>query len=327
MAYKSVKKPKLIVMIPAYNEELTIEKVIKSIPRKIEGISDVRVLVIDDGSTDNTSEVARASGADYVFKNITNLGLARAFQKGMDMALSLGADIIVNTDADNQYDQSEIPDLIKPILEGKADIVSGNRQVENLDHMTSAKKYGNIIGSKVVRLSAGYNIQDASSGFRAYNKEAALKLFITSSHTYTHETLIQAQHKNLRVIEVPVTFKKREGSDSKLIKSVYSHIKKSSSAIVRNTLMYNAFKAFSYIGISLIILGAIPFFRWLYLSYIEGQFGLHTQSLLLGTLLIVFGGFSIFLGFIADLLAINRRHLEEILYRMKKAEFNNGSER
>lgn len=316
-----MQKIKLIVQIPAYNEEKSISDVIKEIPRKIKGIDKVEILVIDDGSKDNTSESAKKAGADYVIKNTKNQGLAYTFQRGLNEALKLGADIIVNTDADFQYDQREIPQLIQPILDGKADIVSGNRKVETLDHMVNAKKYGNILGSKVVKMSAGYNIIDASSGFRAYSKEAALRLFVMSKHTYTHETLIQAGRKNLKVIEVPVTFRKREGH-SKLIKSVGSHIKKSMSTIVRNTLMYNSLKVFSYLGIFLIALGAIPMIRWFYLSYVAYQPGAHIQSLLIGMILIVFGGLSILIGLISDIIAINRKHLEEILYRVKRLEFD-----
>lgn len=318
-----MQKLKLIVQIPAYNEEKSIQDVIKEIPRKIKGIDKVEILVIDDGSKDNTSQSAKDAGADYVIRNTKNQGLAFTFQRGLNEALKLGANIIVNTDADFQYDQKEIPELIQPILDGKADIVSGNRKVETLDHMIPAKKYGNILGSKVVKMSAGYDIIDASSGFRAYSKEAALRLFVMSKHTYTHETLIQAGRKNLKVIEVPVTFRKRDGH-SKLIKSVSSHIKKSMSTIVRNTLMYNSLRFFSYLGIVLIILGLAPMVRWVYLSYIIKTGGNHIQSLLLGMMLIVFGGLSVLIGLISDIIAINRKHLEEILYRVKSVEFRKG---
>lgn len=314
------KKLKLIVQIPAYNESSTISKVIKEIPRKIQNIHEVKVLVIDDGSTDSTPEEAKKAGADYIIKNTKNSGLAYTFQKGINKALELGADIIVNTDADFQYNQKEIPKLIQPILEGKADIVSGNRQVETITHMPSSKKYGNLVGSKVVKIFSGSNIIDASSGFRAYSRHAALKLFVISKHTYTHETLIQASQKNLKVIEVPVEFRKRLdiNKDSKLIKSVPSHIKKSGATIIRNTLMYNSLKFFSYIGLILIILGLMPMIRWYYLSYIIRDNGQHVQSLLLGLMLMMFGGFSIMLGFLSDIIAINRKHLEEVLYEVRR---------
>ncbi|MDO8549253.1 MAG: glycosyltransferase family 2 protein, partial [Ignavibacteria bacterium] len=310
-----------------YNEEKSIQEVIKSIPRKIEGVTSVKVLVIDDGSKDKTAEAAKSAGADFVIKNLSNRGLAYTFQKGMDKALELGADIIVNTDADNQYNENEIEKLIKPILEQRADIVSGNRQVEKLSHMQNSKKYGNIIGTKVVKFSAGYNIKDASSGFRAYSKEAALKLFVLSNHTYTHETLIQASHKNLKVIEVPVEFKRRSNGNSKLISSVSSHIKKSGATIVRTTLMYNSLRFFIYLGSILIILGMVPMIRWYLLSYWLGEGGQHVQSLLLGLILLMFGGFSFLVGLLSDIIAINRRYLEEILYLSRKSNIGGRNER
>lgn len=316
---------KLVVQIPAYNEAAHIAKVIKEIPREIPGIDSVEVLVIDDGSTDNTVEEAKKAGADYIVRNVKNSGLAYTFQKGLASSLSLGATIIVNTDADFQYNQKEIPKLIKPILEGKADIVSGNRQVSTLDHMPFAKKYGNILGSRVVRFSAGYKLIDASSGFRAYSKDAAMKLFVTSTHTYTHETLIQASRKNLKVIEVPVEFRKRQDNQSRLISSVFGHIKKSMATISRSTLMYNSLKAFSYFGFLLIILGLVPIVRWFYLTYILHTTGEYLQSIILGSILIFAGGMSILLGFISDIIAINRKYLEEILLKLRKAEYGNGS--
>ncbi|MEM3113218.1 MAG: glycosyltransferase family 2 protein [Candidatus Pacearchaeota archaeon] len=320
---KVKKRVKLIVQIPAYNEEANIGRVIKEIPKQIDGIDEIKILVIDDGSTDRTIEEAKKAGADYVIKNTKNSGLAYSFQRGMETCLSLGADIIVNTDADFQYNQEEIPKLIEPLLRGEADIVSGNRQVEKLNHMVPAKKYGNILGSKVVKMAAGYHIHDASSGFRAYNKLAAMKLFVTSKHTYTHETLIQASRKNLKVVEVPVEFRKRNG-DSKLIKSVYSHIKKSMATISRATLMYNSLKFFSYIGSFLIFLGLILIGRWFTLSYIIGDGGDHLQSIIIGSLLIMWGGMSLLLGLISDIIAINRQYLEEILYRIKRHDYESN---
>jgi len=319
------RKLKLVVQIPAYNEEKHIGLVIKEIPRKIPGISEVIVLVCDDGSTDNTIEAAKNAGADYIIKNTINHGLAYSFQRCINFALELGADIIVNTDADFQYNQKEIPKLIKPIIDKRADIVSGDRQVHKLNHMVSAKKYGNILGTKVVAGCAGYRIRDASSGFRAYSKQAAMKLFVTSKHTYTHQTLIQATHRNLEVCEVPVEFRKREGH-SKLIKSVSGHIKKSMSTIMRTTLMFHSFKMLGYLGALLMLIGFIPLARWMVLSYIDGHFGQHTQSLLLGITLMIFGGLSLFLGFLSDLIALNRRYLEEILYKLNKMEFGNHLE-
>lgn len=308
---------KLIVMIPAFNEEKYLPLVIKEIPKEIPGIDKIEILVIDDGSTDGTVTAAKKAGADHIIFNRKNSGLAFTFQKGMDYALSLGADIIVNTDADFQYNQKQIPSLVKSIVEGKADIVSGDRQVNTLGHMTFAKKYGNMMGSKVVEKAAGYKINDASSGFRAYSKEAALRLFVTSTHTYTHDTLIQASHKNLKVIEVPVDFRKREGH-SKLIKSVSSHIRKSMATIVRNTLMYNSMRTFGVLGAILSVLGLVPIVRWLILTYILKTGGAYIQSMMVGVMLVVFGGLIISIGFVSDLLAINRKYLEQVLYKQKK---------
>lgn len=312
--------PYLIVQIPAYNEQETLREVIKFVPRHIPGISKVDILVIDDGSADNTGKVAKEAGADFIIRNTQNLGLAQTFQRGINKALELGADIIVNTDADNQYNQEEIPKLIAPILAGKADIVSGNRQVSQLSHMPISKKYGNIVGTKVVSISAGYPIADASSGFRAYSKEAAQRLFVTSKHTYTHDTLIQAKHKNLKVLEVPVQFNARPNGHSKLINSVYGHVKKSTATIIRNTLMYNSLKTLGILGSILIILGLIPMIRWIVLEYFADIGGQHIQSLIAGSILILAGIILVVLGFISDLLAINRLHLEEILYKINKLE-------
>lgn len=255
---------KLIVTIPAYNEEKTIGKVIKSIPRKIKGIKSVKALVINDGSTDKTSQVAKKSGADYIISQRTNLGLARAFQTGISEALRLGADIVVNTDADNQYSQKEIPKLIKPILEGKADMVIGNRQIEKLKHIPLVKKYGNIIGSWTLRLLTGSDVIDASSGFRAFSREAALRFNILSNHTYVHETIIQAVENKMRIAQVPITFRRRRGGKSRLITGLWGHIKKSLATIMRTILMYKPFKTFLLMGSTVFLLGIIIGIRFLY---------------------------------------------------------------
>ncbi|HDS11291.1 MAG TPA: glycosyltransferase family 2 protein, partial [Candidatus Wirthbacteria bacterium] len=213
---------KLIVMIPAYNEADNIAEVIKSIPKKFQGIDQVEVLVVDDGSTDATAEIARQNGANHVFRHKMNLGLAYAFALGLQKSLDLGADIIVNTDADNQYDQSEIQGLIDPILSGEADIVNTNRQVRSLDHMPFGNKYGNLIGTWVVNRLIKQDIKDASSGFRAYSRFAAQNLHVLSNHTYTHETLIQADMKHLKIVTIPCVFRqtKRKSKKSRLIGNI-----------------------------------------------------------------------------------------------------------
>ena len=303
---------KLIVTVPAYNETETLPKVIKSIPKKIKGIDEVKVLVWDDGSTDNTFESAKKAGADYVFKNKKNLGLAKTFNLATKKAVELGADIVVNTDADNQYDQAEIPKLIAPILEKGAEMVNGDRQVSTLDHMPASKKYGNIIGSWVIRQLTGVKLNDASSGFRAYTAETIKKFHIYSSHTYTHETIIQAAFGDVFIHEVPVTFKERPGGshNSRLISSVWSHIKKSAATIIRTILMYKSLKFFGILGSVITALGFFGIFRFIYF-YFQGSGNGHIQSLVISSVLISFGLTTLMVGVLADLISINRRLLEE----------------
>lgn len=308
---------KLIVTIPAYNEEKSIQEVIRSIPREIQGIDKVEVLVIDDGSSDRTVEMAQAADADHVLSNIVNRGLATTFRRGLDKAVELGADIVVNTDADDQYDQSEISKLIQPILDGKADIVSGDRQIEKLTHMPTLKKYGNMFGSWVVRKVSGVPVRDASSGFRAFTKEAALRLSVLSSHTYTHETIIEAEDKKLVFMEVPCTFRAREGTSSRLISGVFGHIKKSGATIVRTIVRHHPLKTFTYLGGSLFLLGALIGIRFLF-YYFSGDSSGHVQSLIFMAILIMLGFQVVVLGLLADNINANRRINEEILYRLKK---------
>jgi glycosyltransferase involved in cell wall biosynthesis len=315
---------KLIITIPAYNEEETIAKVIKEIPRSIEGINEVKVLVINDGSIDKTVEIAKEAGADYVISNSGNQGLAFSFRKGIESALKLGADIIVNTDADFQYNQTEIPKLIRPILENRAEMVIGNRQVETLSHMKWTNKYGNILGSWVLRKMLKNKVTDASSGFRAFSKECALRLNILSGHTYTHETIIQCTMQKMRIMEIPVEFRKREAGNSKLILNVSTHIKKSSATIIRIYLTYEPFKTFSKFGSFIFLIGGFFYLRYLWF-YFLGRSGGHIQSLLLGVTLTIIGILIIILGFIADLIATNRRINEEILYKLKKQEYEKSN--
>ncbi len=308
---------KLVITIPAYNEEKTIGEVIKSIPKEIEGISDVEILVINDGSTDRTVAVAQEAGADHIVSNISNQGLAITFKRGLNKALELGADVMVNTDGDNQYDQTEIPKLIKPILDKQADIVSGDRQIKKLEHMPASKKYGNIIGSWVVRKVSGIQVNDASSGFRAFSREAALKLSVLSHHTYTHETIIEANDKKLAFIEVPCTFRARQGTSSRLIGGVFSHIRKSGITIVRTIIRHKPLKTFVYGGSFLLFLGLVTGIRFLYFYFSQGGEG-HIQSLVLMAVLIVLGFQIIVLGLLADNINTNRKINEDILYYEKR---------
>ncbi|HID16012.1 MAG TPA: glycosyltransferase family 2 protein, partial [Candidatus Atribacteria bacterium] len=278
---------KLIVTIPAYNEEATIASVIKEIPRQIKGIDKVEVLVCNDGSEDRTVEVAKQAGADYIISQKQNKGLAETFKLAIEKALEKGADIIVNTDADNHYNQSRIPDLIKPILENKADIVIGGREVNKLNHMPFLNKYGNILGSKFVCRLANLPKLDVSSGFRAYSREAALRMNILSPHTYTHESLIQAHDHRLIIKEDPIPARKVKRK-SRLIKSIPKHILKSLAVIFRVFTLYKPMRVFLVIGGIVFLAGLYPFIRFLYF-YFQGQGSGHIQSLIAGMVLLLIG--------------------------------------
>src|SRR3989344_1628777 len=294
---------KLVVTIPAHNEEETLPRVIHDLPRKIPGIATIELLVIDDGSTDGTVAAAKREGASII-QNPMQRGLATTFKLGLQEALKRKADIIVNIDADLQYDPKELPRLIQPILEGKADIVSGDRQVRNLNHMRFGNKYGNRIGTAVLSFLVGKKIKDASSGFRAYSREAALKLNIFARHTYVHETLIEAFHKNLRVVEVPVTFMERKGK-SRLITSLFSHIKKSLETIFLTILKYKSLKIFFMFGTISLFLSVFVGARFLY-YYLTGIGTGHIQSLVLAAILSIVGFQFIIMGMQSNLINANR---------------------
>lgn len=303
---------KLIVIVPSFNEEKTLPEVIKSVPRRIRRISSVKVLVYNDGSEDKTALVAKRAGADYVFSHKRNLGLARTFRDAVKQALKLGADIIVNTDADNQYDQKEIAKLVVPVLNNEADMVIGDRQVRSLVHMPLSKKYGNLFGSAIIRYLTGTKVNDASSGFRAFTREVALRVHVFSSHTYTHETLIGAHFREFVIKEIPVTFKKRNTGQSRLISGgVFRHILKSGAIILRAILLYRALAVFTYAGSLLSFLGFLGVLRFLYFAFIEGRAAGHIQSLVISSILVGVGFNILVVGFIADLVSYNRKLLEE----------------
>ncbi len=309
---------KLIVMIPAYNEEDTLGRAIGEIPRSFQGIDVVEILVVDDGSHDRTVEVARSAGADYVISLKRNYGLTVAFRTGLQACLERGADIVTNTDADCQYVPSEIPLLVAPILSGEADMVSGDRQIKRLEHMPTSKKYGNIIGSGLLRTVAGSPVQDASSGFRAFSRECALRLNPTIGHTYTHQTIIQAINHGMVIKEVPVTFRRsaREGGHSRLISGVGSHIAKSLLTIVRTLTTYKPLSVLGGTGLLLLLLGGlislIPI-----TNYLAGDTSGHLQSLIVSTVLTIMGLQLIVFGLLADSVSANRRITEEALYTLK----------
>ncbi len=310
---------KLIVTIPAYNEAENIETVIREIPRQIPGIEKVEVMVLDDGSTDNTMDLARSAGADYVLSNGTNKKLAYTFQRLIQEALQRGADIIVNTDGDNHYNQSRIPDLIQPLLGKKADVVIGDREVKNLEYMPAANKYLNLFGSYCVsRLIGLKKTLDVSSGFRAYNREAALRISILSKHTYTHETLIQALDHNMKITSVPIKARKVTRK-SRLISSIPKHLVKSLIVISRVFTIYKPLRVMSGLGLVIFLPGFFLILRFLYFYFFTADEGKgHIQSLVIAAILILLGFQVFILGLIASAIGWNRKMQEEILYRQKK---------
>ncbi len=307
----------LIITIPAYNEEASIGKVIDELPRSIPGIENIRILVINDGSNDRTEEVARQSGSDKILTHKQNLGLAQTFRDGLNEALEMGADIIVNTDADFQYNGTEIPKLIAPIVEGRADIVLGDRQIDQLDHMPRGNLWGNKLATQVVRLATRLPINDAQTGFRAFSRDAALRMNLTGDYTYTQETIIQAANKNLRIEQIPVEFRRREGK-SRLISSIFRYARSAGVTIFRSISAYHPFIIFSGIGLVCIVLGLIIGFRVIIHFFLTGMVTPYLPSALLTTVLIIVGCLAILFGLLADMIRTQRMLAEEILYRLKK---------
>ena len=315
---------KLIVQIPCYNEAQTLPLVLSSIPQAIPGLTEVETLVIDDGSTDGTAEVAAAAEATHVVRHVGNKGLAEAFRTGLDACLRLGADIIVNTDGDNQYPAAEIPRLIAPILAGEADMVIGDRQPATVAHFSPLKRLLQALGIWTVRLTSGTDVPDAPSGFRAYSREAALRLNVVSQYTYTVETVIQAGKKRLAIAYVPVTVN-QPLRPSLLMRSTWTYLKHSAATIVRVYAMYEPLKVFFYISLGLLAVGLAGVGRFLYFFFTGGAAG-HVQSLILSAAFLIVGFQVLLIGLLADLIAANRRLIEEVLYRLKKLELDGEQE-
>lgn len=313
---------KLIIQIPCYNEEETLGITYQDLPKHIDGIDEIEYLIINDGSTDRTVEVARELGFHHVVSFKQNKGLAKGFMAGLDACLRLGADIIVNTDADNQYCGADIEKLVRPILEEKADIVIGERPIDDTEHFSWKKKKFQHLGSWVVRVASGTNIPDAPSGFRAYSREAALRMNVVNEYTYTLETIIQAGHEKLAMTSVPIRTN-GETRPSRLFSSMWRYMKRSSTVIIRSFLMYKPLRFFSMLGSIFLLLGAFLGFRYLYFLAMDPGTG-HIQSLILCAILIISAFQCFVVGLLADIIAANRKLIQDVQYRVREIDSRVG---
>lgn len=314
---------KVIIQIPCLNEAETLPLVMADMPKSIPGVDMLEYLIVDDGCTDNTVEVAKKLGVHHVVTHTHNMGLARSFRDGVERALELGADIVVNTDGDNQYPQGRIPDLIKPILNGQAEIVIADRQTQKISHFSPAKKLLQRFGSWVVNKAAGTDIPDAASGFRAYSKSALLRLNIITDFSYCMETTIQAGNKRIPIVSIPVTTNAKT-RESRLFKSTGQHVFKSMSAIIRAYIMYRPFVVIGSVGALLALAGLIPFLRYIILFLVDKRPGEHLQSLIFGSVLIMGAFICLALSVIADLSRTNRILQEETLEQIRTARYGAG---
>ncbi len=306
---------KLIIQIPCFNESQYINKTINELPRKLPGIDQIEILVIDDGSQDDTSGVARLAHVNHIITLPHHVGLAQAYAVGLDASCKLGADIIVNTDADNQYDAAGIADLIKPIMDGKAELVIGDRGVANQVHFKPFKRWLQKIGSRVVSKAAGFLVPDATSGFRAITRDLALHTNVLSAYSYTLETLIQAGAQRVRVEFVPVKTNP-ESRPSRLMKNIPNYLLYSTATIMRSFTVYRPLRVFTLVSLFPLIAGLILGIRFL-VYYFAGAGAGMVQSLILAAILLI-AGLQIFLiGIVADLISFNRKLLEEVVYRIR----------
>lgn len=315
---------KLIIQIPCYNEASTIGTVLGGLPRVVEGFDLVEWLIIDDGSTDGTAEEARRHGVDHVVRFSTNRGLASGFMAGIDACLRAGADVIVNTDADNQYNSDDIPTLVRPILSGEADMVIGERPIDSIKEFSLVKKRLQHLGSSVMRAVSHTEVADAPSGFRAISRDAAMQLNVHNPYTYTLETIIQAGYKGIAITNTPVRVNS-ELRPSRLVKSIFSYVRRSLGTIFRFNVVYRPFHFFFGIGLLFFLPGFALGVRFLILLAMGNGDG-HIQSLILASILLGFGFYTMLVAFIADLIAVNRRISEDIQYRVRKLEYGTGSQ-
>ncbi|HWB38958.1 MAG TPA: glycosyltransferase family 2 protein [Candidatus Saccharimonadales bacterium] len=311
---------KLVVQIPCLNEAETLPLVLSGIPKKIAGIDEIIVLIVDDGSTDNTVEVAKKHGVKHFVHHARNQGLGRSFHDGVLEALAIGADIVVNTDGDNQYPQEKIGDLVQPIVKGQADIVIADRQTQTIEHFSPLKKLLQRVGSRVVNKAAGTNLPDAVSGFRAYSRESLFQLNTITRFSYTVETIIQAGNKRLKIASVPITTNPKT-RESRLFGSMREMVTKQMVTIVRAYVMYKPYVVLGGLGWLLFLIGLVPFARFAILSIQDGTTG-HIQSLLIGSLLMIAAFLCLVLNIVADLIRINRVLIEDNLEQTKRARFD-----
>lgn len=311
---------KLIVQIPCFDEERTLPTVLAGIPKEIPGVTEIETLIIDDGSTDETISVARQWGVNHVVRLPGHKGLAAAFAAGLDMCLAHGADVIVNTDGDNQYPQADIPRLIAPVLRNEADLVIGDRQTRHVEHFTAVKKLLQALGSWVVRRASGTYVPDATSGFRALSREAAMRLVVMSGYSYTLDTVIQAGKKRLRVASIPIKVNPPT-RESRLYRNAWRFIGRQAATIVRLYVLYEPLRTFCYLAAPFILVGGGAVVRFLYFELThQAGFGRHVQSLVVGGTSLLVGFMLVVLGVLAELIGVNRLQLEEMLYRTKRLE-------
>ncbi|GFI48010.1 undecaprenyl-phosphate mannosyltransferase [Lachnospiraceae bacterium] len=311
---------KLIIQIPCFNEAETLEIALNDLPKKLDGIDEIEYLIINDGSKDNTVEVAKKWGVHHVVNFKQNKGLAKGFMAGIDGCLRNGADIIVNTDADNQYCADDIATLIRPILDGKADMVIGARPIDQTEHFSFIKKKLQHFGSWVVRKASNTDIPDAPSGFRAYSRDAAMRLNVVNDYTYTLETIVQAGREKIAITSVPV-HTNGELRPSRLFSSIWGYVKKSMLTIVRAYMMYKPLKSFTFLAAMPITVGMLIGFRFLYYMAV-GKSGGHVQSLILACTLIIIGFLTLMIGLMADVIAANRKLLQDTQYHTRKTEYD-----
>ncbi len=316
---------KLIIQVPCYNESETLEIALNDLPKHIDGIDTIEYLIINDGSKDNTMEVARNWGVHYIVDLKRNKGLAKGFMAGLDACLRNGADIIVNTDADNQYNADDIEKLVRPILEGKTDIVIGERPIDQTEHFSPLKKKLQHFGSFVVRKASKSDIPDAPSGFRAYSREAAMRLNVVNEYTYTLETIVQAGRSKIAMESVPIRTN-GELRPSRLFNSMFGYVKKSMLTILRAFMMYRPLMVFSVIGGIIFAFGLAVGVRFL-IFYIGGTGAGHIQSLILASTLMLLGFQTFIVGLLADIISANRKILEDVQYHVRRLDFDREQEK